>query len=221
MNMAEEASLKFRLRKTDETRNNLLAEIKHNDLMSENYKNTRKYLYYVENLLILFWTVTGCVSSSAFASLVCVPVGITSSAVGTEICAITAGIRKYKSVIKKKKKKHDKILVLGKDKLKTIKVLISKALIDSYISHDEFIPVNDVFREYYEMKKRCKKSWIFCGIHYIKVMETYCVSCKKYTADKNSSVKKTKQNSLMLLSNCAVCGKKKSTFTKNKELLND
>ena len=52
-------------------------------------------------------------------------------------------------------------------------------------------------------------------------METYCASCKKYTADKNSSVKKTKQNSLMLLSNCAVCGKKKSFFTKNKELLND
>ena len=63
-----------------------------------------------------------------------------------------------KSIIKKKKKKHDKILVLGKDKLKTIKILISKALIDSYISHDEFIPVNDVFREYHEMKKRCKKS---------------------------------------------------------------
>ena len=36
-------------------------------------------------------------------------------------------------------------------------------------------------------------------------METYCVSCKK---NKNSSVRKTKQNRLMLLSNSAVCGKK-------------
>ena len=51
-------------------------------------------------------------------------------------------------------------------------------------------------------------------------METYCVSCKKYTADKNSSVRKTKRNSLLLLANCAVCGKKKSTFIKNKELYN-
>ena len=49
-------------------------------------------------------------------------------------------------------------------------------------------------------------------------MKTYCVSSKKYTADKNSSVRKTKQNRLMLLSNCAVCGKKKSTFIKNKEI---
>ena len=39
-------------------------------------------------------------------------------------------------------------------------------------------------------------------------MEIYCVSCKIYTADKNSSVRKAKQNKLMLLSNCVVCGKK-------------
>ena len=51
-------------------------------------------------------------------------------------------------------------------------------------------------------------------------METYRVSCKKKTANKNSSVRKTKQNRLMILSNCAVCGKKKSTFLKNKELDN-
>ena len=51
-------------------------------------------------------------------------------------------------------------------------------------------------------------------------METYCVSCKKYTANENSNVRKTKQNRLMLLSNCNICGKKKSTFIKNKELNN-
>ena len=51
-------------------------------------------------------------------------------------------------------------------------------------------------------------------------METYCVSCKKYTANENSRVQKIIQNRLMLLSNCAVCGKKKSTFIKNKELHN-
>ena len=45
-------------------------------------------------------------------------------------------------------------------------------------------------------------------------METYCVSCKKYTANKNSSVRKTKQNRLMLSSNCADCGKKKNFYKK-------
>ena len=51
---------------------------------------------------------------SAFASLVCVLVGITSPAVGLKICQITAGIKKYKRIIKKKKKNHDKIVLLEK-----------------------------------------------------------------------------------------------------------
>ena len=57
-------------------------------------------------------------------------------------------IKKYKSIIKKKKKKHDKIVPLGRDKLNTIEVLISKALIDSYIIHNELVSVNNVLREY-------------------------------------------------------------------------
>ena len=73
---------------------------------------------------------------SAFASLVGIPIGITSSAIGLKLCAITAGIKKYKSIIKKKKKKRDKIVLLAKTKL--IKVFICKALIDSYFSHDDF-----------------------------------------------------------------------------------
>ena len=68
-------------------------------------------------------------------------------------------------------------------------------------------------------ERRNKKSWTFFGIYYIKTMETYCVSCKKYNTNENSSVRKTKQNRLMLLSNCDVFGKKKSSFTKNQEII--
>ena len=78
-----------------------------------------------------------------------------SSSVGIKICAITAGIKKYESNIKKKKK-HDKILFFVKEKLNTIEVLISKALIDSYISHDEFVSVNNILKEYNEIKEDIK-----------------------------------------------------------------
>ena len=151
------STLEFRLRKIYKIRNYLLDEIKHNDLMSEKYKKTCKYLNYVEHLLILASTVTSCVSISA--SLVCVPVGITSSVAGIKICEIIVGVKKYKSITKKKKKKkHSKIVLLGKDKLNTTEVLISKTLIDSYISHDEFVSVNNVLGEYYEMKEETKNS---------------------------------------------------------------
>ena len=47
--------------------------------MSDKYKKTCRYLNYVEHLLILISTITGCVAIYAFASLVDVLVGITSS----------------------------------------------------------------------------------------------------------------------------------------------
>ena len=74
------------------------------------------------------------------------------------MCAIKAGIKKYKIIIKKKKMKYDKIVLLGKDKLNTIEFLISKSLTDSYISHDEFVSINNVLREYNDMNEEIKKS---------------------------------------------------------------
>ena len=50
------------------------------------------------------------------------------------------------------KEKEQKVL-LGKDKLNPIEVLIFKFLIDSHNSHDKFVSVNNVLREYYEMKE--------------------------------------------------------------------
>ena len=57
------------------------------------------------------------------------------------------------SIIKKKKKKHDTIVLLAKSKLNSIEVLISKALIDSNISHDEFVLINNALKEYSKMKE--------------------------------------------------------------------
>ena len=68
---------------------------------------------------------------------------------------LTAAIKKYQSIIKKKKK-DDKIVLSAKTKLNSIEVLISKALIDLNISHDEFILVNNVLNEYDDMKKEIK-----------------------------------------------------------------
>ena len=59
-------------------------------------KKRCKYLNYVENLFTLVSTVTGSVSISASALLVHVPIDITSAAVGLNIFAIIAGIKRYK-----------------------------------------------------------------------------------------------------------------------------
>ena len=51
-------------------------------------------------------------------------------------------------------------------------------------------------------------------------METHCVSCIENTAIKNSSVRRTKENRLMLLSNCAICGEKNQGLLKRKKQMN-
>ena len=111
--------------------------------------------------------------------------------------------------------------MLGKDKLNTIEVLISKALIDSYISHDEFVSVNNVLREYYEMKEEIKNPETSFEYIIQKQWKPIVSVVKNILLTKIQESKKIKQNRLMLLSNCTVCGKTKTTFIKNKELSND
>ena len=82
-------------------------------------------LNYIEQLLVLVSKVIGCILFPAFACLDCNPRGITSYAIGLKICAITAEIKKYKSIIKKQKKKH-KIILLARTNLNHIEVLIFK-----------------------------------------------------------------------------------------------
>ena len=68
--------------------------------MSKRHKKVCATLNYIKHFLMLASTITGCVSISAFASLVGIPIGITISATRLKICAITAGIEMYKSTIK-------------------------------------------------------------------------------------------------------------------------
>ena len=79
-----------------------------------------------------------------------------SSAIGLKICAITAGIKKYKLIIKKKKKRHNKKVMLAKYKINSIEVLMSKAFIHTSTSHDEFALINNVLKEYCNMKEKIK-----------------------------------------------------------------
>ena len=155
--MAEEnISQEFSLKNIDERRNYLIEGINRNELIRKKHKKDFITLNYIEHFLILGSTITGCVSIYSFASLVGIPVGITSSAVRLKIWVITVAIKKYKSIIKNKEKKHNKIVLLAKSKLNMIEVLISKSSIDSVISHDTFVLTNIVLREYNEMKEKIK-----------------------------------------------------------------
>ena len=97
-------------------------------------------------------------SISTFASLVDITIGIVSSTIGLKIPVIAGGIKKYESIVKKKKNKLDKIELLSKSKLNSRWVLISKALIGLNISHDQFVLINNVLNKFYDKKEKIKNS---------------------------------------------------------------
>ena len=151
----ENKSQEFRLRNIEKTRNYFVEEIDQHELMSKKHKKVCTTLNYFENFLVLA-EVNGCISFSAFASFFSIPIKIMDSAIRLKTCTVTAGIKNYKSIIKKKKKKHDKIVLLAKSKLNSIKVLISKAFIDPDVSHNEFVLINNVLKEYDDTKEEIK-----------------------------------------------------------------
>ena len=134
----EKISQEFGLRNIGETRNYFVEEIDQNELMRNKNKKVCMILNYTDHFLILASPVTGRISISVFSSLLGIPIGM-SSVIGLTICAITAEIKKYRLIIKKKKKKHDKLVLLAKSKLNSEEVLICKASTDSNISYDEFL----------------------------------------------------------------------------------
>ena len=78
------------MKSIDETRNHFTEETNENKLMSKKHKKVSKVLNYIEHLLISVFTISGWVSISAFASLIDIPIGITSSVIGLKIYVITA-----------------------------------------------------------------------------------------------------------------------------------
>ena len=128
--------------------------------IKENYavKKLSKYaptFNYIEKILIVLNATTGvCIISHA--TVVGAIVGIPSAGF-TILFALTARIvKKLLKTTRNKKKKHDKILMLAKSKLNSIETLVSQALIDMEISHEEFITILKEKDKYEKMKENVR-----------------------------------------------------------------
>ena len=108
---------------------------------------------YIDKILIVLSATSSGVSIISFTSIIGAPVGIASASF-TLIFSLTTGIiKKLLSITRNKKKKHDKILMLAKSKLNSIKTLVSQALIDMEISHEEFNAIIREKQKYDRMKE--------------------------------------------------------------------
>ena len=123
-------------------------------------KKLNKYLVsfdYLDKIFIALSASFGTLITASYASVVGIPAGIAGSSLAL-IFTVGTGISKsLLNVTKKRKKKHDKINALAKNKLNTIDKLLSSALNDSEISHEEFTNIINEANIYGNIKENIKE----------------------------------------------------------------
>ena len=157
LSSSERTTNKYRLDKINKIRDYFNNEIKER---KDIIKKLNKYLVsfdYLDKIFITLSASFGTLSIASYASVVGTPAGIAGSSLTLRF-AIDTGIRKsLLKVTKKRKKKHNEIIVLAKNKLNTIDILLSSALNDSEISHEEFTSIITETNIYKNIKENTKE----------------------------------------------------------------
>ena len=147
---------KFRLDEINKIKDYLNSEIKER---KDIIKKISKYIVafdYADKIFITLSASFGTLSIASHATVVGIPVGIAGASL-TLIFTLTTGVvKKLLNITRKKKKKHNKIIALAISKLIIIETLISQALIDFEISHEEFSKIIHEKNNYEQIRDNIK-----------------------------------------------------------------
>ena len=152
-NLSEQT--KYRLSGIMRIKNHFDSEIDQNKLCIKKLSKYVAALDYIDKILIVLSATSGGVSIISFTSVVGAPAGMASANFTLIFSLTTWIIKKLLIITRSKTKKHDKTLMLAKSKLNSIEILVSQALIDMEISHEEF---NAIMKEKHSTR-RWKKTW--------------------------------------------------------------
>ena len=148
--------IKFRLNEISKIENHFIQEIKERKLSNKISKKCVALFDYIDKILLVISATSGGVSIISFTIVIRAPIAIASESF-TLIFSLTIGIiKKLLSITRNKKKKYDKILAFAKSKINNIEALVSQALIDLQISHEEFITILEQKEKYEKMKENVK-----------------------------------------------------------------
>ena len=123
-------------------------------------KKLSKYLVsfdYLDKIFITLSASFGTLNIASYASVVGIPAGITGASLTLVFTTGTSISKSLLKLTKKRKKKHNKIIALAKNELNTIDTLLSSALNDSEISHEEFSNIITEANIYENIKENIKE----------------------------------------------------------------
>ena len=151
---SSERGNKYRLDEINKIRDYFNNEIKER---KDIIKKLNKYLVsfdYLDKILITLSASFGKLSIASYASVVGIPAGASLTLVFTIGTGISKSLLK---LTKKRKKKHNKIIVLAKNKLNMIDTLLSSAVNDSEVSREEFTNIINEANIYENIKENIKE----------------------------------------------------------------
>ena len=147
---------KIRLNKITEIDSYFHQEINQKKLCSKKLSKYVSTFDYIDKVLIVLSATSGRVSIILFTSIVKALVGIASASFTLTFSLTTGIIKKLLGITRDKKKNYDKILMLAKSKLNSIETLVTQVLIDTEISHEEFITIFKDKDKYEKMKENVR-----------------------------------------------------------------
>ena len=131
----------FRLNKVNEIRDYFVAEIKETELMSKILSKYIAFVDYFDKPFIVLSVTTGNISIASFATVIGAPVEITSVICSFAFSISTGIVKKLFKTTRNNKKKHNKIVMLARNKLNSIESKISETLINNEIIHEGFMKI--------------------------------------------------------------------------------
>ena len=143
----------FRLNKINEIKDHFVTEIKETELMSKRLSKYIAFFDYFNNSLIVLSVTTGSISVASFSTVIRASVGMVSASFSLSFSMFTGIVKKLLKTTRNKKKKHNKIVMLGRSKLNSIESKISEALINNEISHEDFMTIINEEKKYRELKE--------------------------------------------------------------------
>ena len=143
----------FRLNKMSEIEDYFITEIKERKLMSKKLSKYISFFSYFEKSLIILSVASGSISIASFATVIGIPIGITSSSFSLPFSLCIGLVKKLLKATINKEKKHQKIVMLTTSKLNSIESKISEALINNQISHEDFITIINEEINYRDLKE--------------------------------------------------------------------
>lgn len=152
----QEQSQTYRLKKIEEAEKFLRSEIKQRDKLAKKFKRRAMATMISDTSVITAITALEVASIATLTTGVGLPISITLASTGLLLGLGSAVVHKTQKIFESKAKKHDKIKTLAESKLDSISNLVSKAIEDAHISHEEYQFILKEIEHYRIMKEQIR-----------------------------------------------------------------